>query len=564
VRRPRQQIAAALASLLAVGGMTAWTLSTQSSAGLRSALTVSQFWVLYAHFSLLIASTAGAVREFTLPWRTIRMACMFGVVAALLSAALPPRTSRIYYDEQIYQGVARNLSDLHRAQMCNDGNVEYGRLQCSRGEYNKEPYGYPFLLSILYSVGGVNEAAAYRLNNVMFGATVVAVILLAELLFADVLVSLFSGITVMLLPTHLSWSNTAAAEPGAALFCAVSVLAAVHFCRVRTRAALAWLVVVATFTMTLRPECMLIVIVIAVAVSALAASELATPRVWWGCAAAAVLAVVPVAHAVAVRQEPWGAAGSPWGWHYAAANAPVNFWFYFFDERFPSLVGIAAVVGAVAGGRGRERAVLATYFLTFWAVFLFFYAGSYNYGADVRFSLMSSVPISILGGLGLARGAAIIRWLPGRRELSTRRAAAIVVVVLLLNFVCYLTLVRSTGEEAWAARTDVRMARVFSDTLAPNSIVLTHNPSMFHIWGVSAAQLSIAASDAAYIDRMVRERYAGGAYVHWNYWCNTASAQRAFCQGVLDRFPHTRVASYRERDFEYALYRITGPAAKPR
>src|SRR5262249_59028623 len=103
------------------------------------------------------------------------------------------------FDEQIYQGVARNLSDLHRAQMCNEGNVEYGRLQCARGEYNKEPYGYPFLLSVLYSVAGVHDAAAYRLNNVMFGATVMVVVLLAELLFADGLVSLCSGITVMLL-----------------------------------------------------------------------------------------------------------------------------------------------------------------------------------------------------------------------------------------------------------------------------------------------------------------------------------------------------------------------------
>ena len=542
--------------------MTAWTLSTQSSASLRSVLTVSQFWVLFAHFSLLIATTAGAAGEFMLPRRTIGMACALGVVAALLSAALPPRTSRIYFDEQIYQGVARNLSDLHRAQMCNEGNVEYGRLQCARGEYNKEPYGYPFLLSVLYSVAGVHDAAAYRLNNVMFGATVMVVVLLAELLFADVLVSLFSGISVMLLPTHLSWSNTAAAEPAAALFCAASVLAAVHFCRVRTSAALAWLVVVATFTMTVRPEGMLIVIVTAVTVVALAPEELATPRVWWAGVAAAVLAAVPVAHAAAVRHEPWGAAGSPWGWHNAAVNSPVNVWFYFFDERFPSLVGIAAVLGAAAAGRGRERIVLAAFFLTFWLVFLFFYAGSYNYGADVRFSLMTSVPIGILGGRGLARGASIVRWLPGRREPSTRRAATIVVVVLLLNFVCYLTLVRSTGEEAWAARTDVRMARVFSATLSPNSIVLTHNPSMFHVWGVSAAQLSIASSETAYIDRVVLARYAGGAYVHWNYWCNTDSAQRAFCQAALDRFPHARVASYRERDYEYALYRITGPAAK--
>ena len=29
--------------------------------------------------------------------------------------------------------------------MCNDGSVEYGRLQCASGEYNKQPYAYPHL-----------------------------------------------------------------------------------------------------------------------------------------------------------------------------------------------------------------------------------------------------------------------------------------------------------------------------------------------------------------------------------------------------------------------------------
>jgi hypothetical protein len=47
-------------------------------------------------------------------------------------------------------------------------------------------------------------------------------------------------------------------------------------------------------------------------------------------------------------------------------------------------------------GALRERLTLFGYFLAFWLVFLFFYAGSYNYGADVRYSLMTFVPIAIL------------------------------------------------------------------------------------------------------------------------------------------------------------------------
>ena len=46
--------------------------------------------------------------------------------------------------------------------MCNDGTVEYGRLQCSRGEYNKQPYAYPHLLSLVYRVFGVGDGDGVR------------------------------------------------------------------------------------------------------------------------------------------------------------------------------------------------------------------------------------------------------------------------------------------------------------------------------------------------------------------------------------------------------------------
>ena len=63
---------------------------------------------------------------------------------------MAPRTNRIFYDEQIYQNIGQNLADLRRAQMCNDGTIEDGRLRCSSGEYNKQPYAYPHLLSLVY------------------------------------------------------------------------------------------------------------------------------------------------------------------------------------------------------------------------------------------------------------------------------------------------------------------------------------------------------------------------------------------------------------------------------
>src|SRR4029079_7563385 len=97
-------------------------------------------------FAFLLVTTALEVRRLRVRAATLAAAAVVAAGAWALTATAPPRTNRIYYDEQIYQGVGRNLSDLHRAQMCNDGRLEYGRLQCVQGEYNKEPNGYPYLL----------------------------------------------------------------------------------------------------------------------------------------------------------------------------------------------------------------------------------------------------------------------------------------------------------------------------------------------------------------------------------------------------------------------------------
>ena len=96
--------------------------------------------------------------------------------------------------------------------------------------------------------------------------------------------------------------------------------------------------------------------------------------------------------------------------------------------------------------------------------------------------------------------------------------------------------------------------------LPKNSIVLTQNPNMFHIWGQSAAQASIATTEPGYAMNILAPRYAGGVFFHWNFWCNVADpVQQSFCTQLLAGFPHTLVREYRERDYRYAIYRLDLP-----
>jgi hypothetical protein len=116
--------------------------------------------------------------------------------------------------------------------------------------------------------------------------------------------------------------------------------------------------------------------------------------------------------------------------------------------------------------------------------------------------------------------------------------------------------IRSTSDGAWAARADVQFARSLVPVLQGPSYVLTQNPGMFQVWGISAGQISLAVANPARLDALA-QRYPGGVYVHWNFWCNTEDhVQSDLCTQVLKLRPVELVREQRERGQRYALYRL--------
>ena len=544
-------------------GFAVWTGMTPNPL-LRDQLRRSQFWFLEAIFALLVALTIAnggrLVRCLGFARRDFLWIGGAALLAAVLAGSVAPLTNRIYYDEQIYQGIGQNLSELKLAQMCNDATLEYGQLQCWRGEYNKQPYGYPYLLSVVYRLGGVGYWTAARLNVVCAALLVALVYVLASSLADDRRSARVATVVAALMPQQLLWSHTAAAEPSAAVVGLFAIVTASHFVRTRTTSALGWTVVATAFALQFRAESILVALVVAAILLLWTPGELRTSRFWALSLVGAVLSAALLAHLIAVRNEGWGASGDRFSLEFLGPNLRSNGTFYLADWRFPAFYTLLATCALVLSRTRRALAVLLLYFAVFFGVYLLFYAGSYNYGADVRYSLMTLPPVAILAGIGaseLLRRAERLAGAPARAE-------AAFLAFLAFQFLWYLPLVRAVGEEAWAARADIAFTHRVIPTLPRNAIVLTHNPSVFHVMGQSAAQLSIAASEPGYVHDVLRSRYSAGVYFHWNFWCNVADkVQQEFCTSALRRFPATLVAEYRERDYRYAFYRLSLPEPPP-
>ncbi|MGH9321522.1 MAG: hypothetical protein ACRD3V_16750, partial [Vicinamibacteria bacterium] len=198
------------------------------------------------------------------------------------------------------------------------------------------------------------------------------------------------------------------------------------------------------------------------------------------------------------------------------------------------------------------------WFLLSFSIFIPFYAGSYRYGADVRFSLMSAAPLAVLAGAGFG-------WLVDAFERFRPQGAYLSVApYLLVVFAAsaYLPMTRAVGRESWASRADHAAALRMMEQVPEDGIVLTHNPGMIHVMGRSAAQTSVALHQPERVDDFFR-RFAGGVYFHYNFWCNVADpVQNEFCQNVLASYGTRVIVEESSGFYRYVLYRLL-PRSEP-
>jgi len=483
------------------------------------------------------------------------------LLAIVLTAVVAPRTNRIFYDEDIYQEQGLNLSHLHRAQVCDEGNMEFGVLQCSRWNYNKWPSGYPFLLSIFYSLFGISEKVAFLLNNFNCFLCVFIVFFLTSILFENSMAGMLAALSFAIIPMNATWSNTASVEPSSAGVAALAMLMWFLFIKYERDSLLFLAMMVTVFSAQFRMESLLLFPLVVLTLSLFRPKTFLELRFWLIVLLASILLIPLVGHTFAVKDEPWGAVGEArFSFQNFQNNLPTNLGFYFKNNKFPLFVSLFALIGAGWVGRWRERLVFGTWFLTFWGIFAFFYAGSYEYGADIRYSLVSYIPLAALAGFGAYSVASWIKairpnWLPYH----------IIVTLLVVNFANFLPLIHAEGEEAWEARTDHEFAYQIAQWLPKNSIVLTHNPCMFFLWGKNAAQMSIASMEINHVRDFYLKRYSEGVFLHWNYWCNTDDPDQVkFCGECLEKYEIKEVMSKKMWRERLALYQIVKPKVENR
>jgi hypothetical protein len=526
------------------------------------------------------------------------------IAGALLVTLVAPQTHRIYFDEDIYANMGQNIAYVGQAGMANYATFEYGEYFINWLLYNKDPAGWPFLMGLVFQLFGTDETLAFYLNNLLFAGGILIVFFITRTLVGGPpFPALLAALVYALIPHNLIWANTISAENSAAVFGGLAVLCALTWLRTREPRHLFLLASLLPFACAMRPESSLIALwaFAAAAINPFAdgrdpvdvSPDPARPSVtrfrhplamrdFWTMGLIAFALILPMIwHFYAMSDESWGAEGPKFATSFFIGNVTVNSFYFLNNREFPILFTLLALIGPAVWirlrgpkslrgleglqGPGGQRVDFRTvllmpfWFLLFWGIFLFFYAGSYKYGADVRFALVCFMPSAILAGLG---GGVLRGWLDGLfgwtcSGKNRLPVAGLLVLLLLISWLKFIPLIRTVGQEGWGARYDHMNAREFIRKIPNRSIVLTHIPTMFLLWGQGAIQ-SFAGINNPDIIRDLMNRYNGHVYFHKSFWCNTVNdSNRSICEGIVQKYNLEPVAVAHEQSYEYGIYRMT-------
>lgn len=532
-------------------------------------LSLNAFLLLLSGTSLLLLYRR-TLRRLLFKRPSYYLAAVF--LLAVVLSFISPKRSIIFWDEHIYMGIAQSISLTGKAVSCIECNAEYGEFKVFQSEYNKQPNGYPFFLAIVFALFGVSESSAYFANFLAYLLGVIAVGSAARLLFSSRIVAYCSSGFFAATPMVVRWAGAASAEVLSAAMCSASLAAVVLFCRKASLTRGVFAAAITLWAVMVRPENLLMLIPLGLYLVVVKRRMLLNRAIVITVSLFASLLTTELLHLYAVRGERWGSAGEKFSLAQFWFNLPVNGPFFLVNERYPVMFTALAIVGllfslrkgaVIPGGRETKGGLVSqgslavmTLFLWFlwsWGVYLFFYAGSYDFGVDARFSVNCAPPLAIFAGLGLSR------LLPSVPQAGVTKPFQLSIVVLLfLNLGSFLPFMRAETHDAADARADANLTKELQQLLPRDSIVLSHTPHLWNIRGYNSAQTMVIRAQPGNVEGNMMKRYRGGVYFHYGFWCNVPDArQNAICNSVFENFTTELIGERRDRGFRFALYRLS-------
>ena len=503
---------------------------------------------------------------------------------------------QLYFDENIYQGIALNILHSGSSTWCQYGSGS--ALSCPVSALYHDPAGISLLLAAAFAVFGASTGVAYSMELLFGAVSIFLMFLLASSLLPSRKGVIASTAVFALMPELFIWSR-AQAVPNL-YFMAFTILSFASFAmfmKHKTPWMLSMLLASITISSYMRIEGILLVPLFAVAyilyegkgvigriystikafdsntyymVATLAFLLLMLPQAYYlsyefanpqyGQGSSGLFSLSSFESNVlgmGVSGQSCIMAGIAMGPNvcfflgsYTSAGTYPTI-FLGTDTALAALGLLLLLAGYMKKSTRREVLVLcALWIMVYYLFYGFFYAGSALYGVDVRFMLELLPPISILGGISLswigsAPGAAYTSALRSRASRKSAEilnlcvmaaAAAILLAYPFWASIPVITIPPSSMPQQAVILNSVNFFYSNYSKVPASCLVFTYTPDIWYEVNRSAAQISyLGSSDAGFLN--FTKNYRCFVY-DVGYWCNVPPDEHA-CSSSISRY-HTK------------------------
>ena len=476
------------------------------------------------------------------------------LVGSSLRVFVAPHTHRLYFDEDMYLNMGQNIARGGRDVVCRYGTPE----ECYDWIYNKEPSGYPFLISTCFLFGN-GETSTHYFTAILSSLTILTVFFIAYLLFENKKISFFSTLIFVLIPIAIRWAPTTSTDTVFMFFSGLVVFAFLLYFRTSSNRLLLFSFASLAYAIQIRPEGILLIFVVIVMFIFFKRNLFSIIGKKWFLIVFVIFLLLMVPHLLhlnSVKEDNWGSSQNKLGSEYISENLYDNGMFFFDNARFPVVFSIFALIGLFLYRFWKESLFLVLWFILFFGLYLLFYAGSFNYGVDVRFSLTMYVSIAILGGCGAFLIADNLNKFMAKlvnKKWHSMVGIAVVILIISVSFFPFIGFVSSTGEKAWDARLHHDFLVEKMKELDDDSWIITLVPSIVLINGKNAIDPNFLR-DQEKLNKLLTKNTS--IYFYEGYWCQSEPFKSNICQYIHDNFHLTIYDKITEKYRTYTLYKV--------
>ncbi|MHB1830261.1 MAG: glycosyltransferase family 39 protein [Candidatus Micrarchaeaceae archaeon] len=539
----------------------------------------------------ILKALSGKISPFSVAIALVVMAFF-----VLFSVFFIHPVEQLYFDENIYQGIALNILHNGNALWCQYGTSLLS--SCPLSELYHDPVEISFFIAMAFGLFGVGMQTAYALELAIGALAIFFVFLLSSSLFGKK-TGVASTIVFALIPELFIWSRTQAIPD--LYFTTFSVLAFFAYSvyrRQRSHSTLAFLLSALGIAVYMRIEgIILLPIFMALAFYDSAAShgikkginKLANPQDSVKVALIVLFTIIMIPEVVYIMHEyqnpSYGAtalcnstSAADFSLSNLACNISPNVKFFlgafnsisYYPAYFSAITTAIAIIGLALLLFGvKKKGYTALFMLVLWiaAFYLFysaFYAGSVLFGVDVRFMLIIYPAIAILAGVGISKLSALAS--DPRRPGKGKALSFAVYAALILAFAIYpfynsmniITMNTSQMPQQQMALNAVNFIYQNAGKVPSNCLVFTFTPDVWYELNRSAAQVGYFGSLDPNFTRFASQF---SCFVFdQGYWCTTGQYKNSVCAADLGRYGSTAIATAPAMDQadNISLYYING------